>query len=219
MALADKVSRMSSEPQPARPITGRAGPDEVYQRLDWTAAAPYPRSWYPKKLAWAVVQSTVFRWSPRRLNAWRVWLLRMFGATIARTAVVRPSARVWHPWIFTMGEHSCLAEHVLVYNLGPVTIGDHTVVSQHAELCAGTHDYRQRELPLVRPTIVLGNGVWVCAKAFVGPGVVVGDNAIVGACAVASRDVPEGMIVAGNPAKVIKARPRPESMGPGPKAS
>ncbi len=102
-----------------------------------------------------------------------------------------------------------------MYNLGPVVLGDHTVVSQNAELCAGTHDYMSRVLPLVRPAITLGNGVWVCAKAFVGPGVVVGDNTIIGACAVVTRNVPEGVIAAGNPAKVIRPRPKPLDMPPG----
>jgi len=198
-------------PTPA-PRVGQAGPDAVYQRLDRTARAPYPRSWYPRKLAWELTQATVFRYSPRRFSRFRVWLLNLFGAKVARTAVIRPSARVWHPWIFSMGEYSCLAEHVTIYNLGPVTIGDHTVISQHAELCAGTHDYHSLVLPLVRPPITLGNGVWVCAKAFVGPNVTIGDNTIIGACAVVTRDVPEGVIAAGNPAKVLRPRPRPTDM-------
>lgn len=213
-ARTDK-QQVETHPAPPTPeiVIGRAGPDEVYQRLDTTSPAPYPRDWYPRKLAWELVRMFLFRPTPRRLNAWRVWLLRRFGARIASTAVVRSSARVWHPWIFAMGDYSCLAEHVLIYNLGPVSIGDHTVISQHAEVCAGTHDYRRRELPLQRPPIQIGNGVWVCARAFVGPGVRIGDNAIVGACAVVSRDVPAAAIVAGNPARVVKTRP-PPSPGP-----
>jgi putative colanic acid biosynthesis acetyltransferase WcaF len=207
-----RADKQAMESAAGRPVAGKAGPEEVYQRLDWTSPAPYPRSWYPRKLAWELARILLFRWTPRRLNGWRVWLLRRFGARIAPSAVVRPSARVWHPWILEMGEHACLAEGVVVYNLGRIVIGDHTVVSQNAELCAGTHDYRKRELPLVRPEIVLGNGVWVCARAFVGPGVTVGDNAIVGACAVVTRDVSAGMIVGGNPAREIKPRPVPEGM-------
>lgn len=181
-------------------------PSRVFQRLDLVSPAPYPRSWYPRKLAWMFVQSTLFRWSPRPLLGWRRFLLRLFGAKLANTAVVRPSATIWHPWLFEMGAHSCLADDVTVYNLGPITIGDHSVVSQHAYLCAGTHDYTRPELPLQRPHIRIGSGVWVCAKAFIGPGVTIEDNAVVGAAAVVNRDVPAGMIVAGNPAKVVKPR-------------
>ena len=108
-----------------------------------------------------------------------------------------------------MGEHSCLADGVLVYNLGPLSIGDHTVISQRVHICNGSHDYSKSDLPLLRPTSKIGSGVWICADAFIGPGVTIGDNAIVGACAVVTHDVPPMKIVAGNPAVVIRERPRP----------
>jgi putative colanic acid biosynthesis acetyltransferase WcaF len=87
------------------------------------------------------------------------------------------------------------------------------VVSQRTFLCAGTHDHTKPHLPLLRPAIRIGRGVWVAAEAFVGPGVTVGDNSIVGARAVVASDVPRGVIVVGNPAKVVGARPMSESGG------
>jgi putative colanic acid biosynthesis acetyltransferase WcaF len=116
---------------------------------------------------------------------------------------------VVHPWLLALGQHTVLSDGVVVYNLGPVKIGEHTVVSQDVYLCAGTHDYTRVDLPLQRPPITIGSGVWVCAGAFIGPGVTIGDNAIVGARAVVMQDVPPATIVAGNPAKVIKERPKP----------
>jgi putative colanic acid biosynthesis acetyltransferase WcaF len=112
-----------------------------------------------------------------------------------------------HPWLLTLGEHSILADRVRVYNLGQVTVGNHTVVSQDVSLCAGTHDYTVSNLPLRRATITLGDGVWICAEAFIGPDVRVGDNTVVGARAVVGKDVPPGVVVAGNPARIIKDRP------------
>jgi putative colanic acid biosynthesis acetyltransferase WcaF len=112
-----------------------------------------------------------------------------------------------------MGDYSTIADGVDVYNLGPITVGSHTTISQGTYLCAGTHDYTKPGLPLLKPPIAIGNGVWVCAQAFVGPGVTVGDNSIVGARAVVTKDVPEGVIVAGNPARVVKARPMPSDDG------
>jgi len=95
----------------------------------------------------------------------------------------------------------------VVYNLGEVRIGSHTVISQDAYLCAGTHDYTKPDMPLQLTPITIGSGVWVCAGAFVGPNVTVGDNSVVGARAVVTKDVPPGMVVGGNPARVIKPRP------------
>jgi putative colanic acid biosynthesis acetyltransferase WcaF len=162
-----------------------------------------------KRLAWEWVDRLLLRWSPRRASGWRVFWLRSFGARIAPACNVRPHVKVVHPWLLTMGRHSCLGDGAVIYNLGPVTIGDHTVLSQEAYICAGTHDYTKPELPLLRPTVVIGSGVWVCAQAFIGPGVTVGDNSVVAARAVVVKDVPPGMVVGGNPAKVIKPRPMP----------
>lgn len=105
-----------------------------------------------------------------------------------------------------MGDWSNVSAGVVVYNLGPIKIGSHTVISQNAYLCAGTHDYTKPDLPLLREPITVGDGVWIAASAFIGPGVRVENNSVVGACAVVMKDVAENVVVAGNPARVIKNR-------------
>ncbi len=179
----------------------------IFQRLDRAERAPYPRSHYVRRLIWVVVELLLFRPSPRRFSGWRNFLLRSMGAKLSPTASVRPSVRIRHPWLFSVGEYSSLGDDVEVYNLGPIAIGSHSAVSQNAHLCAGTHDYRQPHLPLVRSPITIGSGVWICADAFIGPGVTVGDNSLIGARAVVTKDVPPGVIVGGNPAKVLRERP------------
>lgn len=176
------------------------------QDLSKTARWPYSPSEYVRRLFWEFVQATLIRWSPRRAYRFRRAILRMFGAKIGRHASIRPTTRVTFPWLLTMGDHSIIADRVTVYNLGPITIGSNTTISQNAHLCAGTHDHTKLDLPLIRATITIGDGVWVCADAFIGPDVTVGDRSLVAARAVVVRDVPPGMIVGGNPAKVLKER-------------
>jgi putative colanic acid biosynthesis acetyltransferase WcaF len=53
---------------------------------------------------------------------------------------------------------------------------------------------------------MIGSGVWVAAQAFIGPGTTVGDNCVIGARAVVTSDIAEGLVAAGNPARVIKHR-------------
>ena len=137
---------------------------------------------------------------------WRRFLLRLFGAQVGDQAHVYPSARVYLPWMLTLGEQASIGEWALIYNLGPVMIGDRATISHRAHLCAGTHDYRDPTLPLLRLPIEIGPQAWVCAEAFVGPGRRVGEGAIVGAAAVVVSDVPDWEIVAGNPARIIKRR-------------
>ena len=94
----------------------------------------------------------------------------------------------------------------MIYNLGPVTIGENVTVSQRAHLCAGTHDATDPTMPLLKPPIAVADQVWICADAFVGPDVTVHEGAVVGARAVAVADVDAWTVVAGNPARVIKER-------------
>lgn len=186
--------------------------DRIFQRLDTTAKYPYPFGEYVRKFCWFTVRNCIFRWIPSRMPRIRPMILRLFGATIAQHVNISPSVRVRHPWLLTIGRHSAIGDNVEVYNLGPITIGEHTVVSQNAHLCAGTHDYTKPDLPLIRASITVGSGVWICADAFIGPDVTVGDNALVAARAVVTKDVPANVIVGGNPATVIKERPMGEQI-------
>jgi len=162
-----------------------------------------------RRLLWSVVQNTAYRYSFHTWNNWRSFLLRAFGARVGRGCMIRRTATVFYPWKFEIGPLSCLGDKAVVYNLGPVTLGARVLVSQEAYLCAGTHDYRLLTMPLVTKPIVLKDDSWVAARAFVGPGVTVGEGAIVGAASVAMRDVPDWTIVTGNPAVHVKPRERP----------
>lgn len=192
---------------PPGPAAARADVAPIFQRLDRTAFYPYSRKEYARRFLWEIVRRLLFRPSPRFAYRWRAMLLRWFGARVGRPLFVRPTCRVIHPWLLETGEWVQLGDDVVVYNLGPVRIGSHTTVSQGTYLCAGSHDYTDPALPLTRPPITLGSGVWVAAQAFIGPGVSVGDNSVAGARAVVTRDVPPGVVVGGNPARVIKPRP------------
>jgi putative colanic acid biosynthesis acetyltransferase WcaF len=181
-------------------------PQPIFQTLDRTAKFPYTRGEYLRRYAWLVVQATVFRLPIPRAYAWRRFLLKSFGAKLGTVAAVHSSTKIMHPWLFELGDWSNVSANVTIYNLGPVKIGNHSVISQDAYLCAGTHDYTDPTLPLLRPPITVGNGVWIAAGAFIGPGVTVGDNSVVGARAVVMKDVETGVVVAGNPARVVKPR-------------
>ena len=180
--------------------------NQPFQRLDRVTPFPYARAEYLKRSTWNIVQRLFIRTSPGRAMGWRRFWLKAFGAKVGKLAGIRPTTRIVHPWLLTLGDYAMLGDNVTVYNLGQVTVGAHSVVSQNTHLCAGTHDYTKPDLPLVRSTITIGRGVWVCADAFIGPGVTIGDNAVVGARAVVTKDVDPGTVVAGNPARVVKHR-------------
>lgn len=157
------------------------------------------------RVLWALC-TPLFALSPRPLWGWRRFLLRLFGATVGKEVHVYPTARVLMPWNLEIGDQSSIGDRAFLYNLGKLTIGQQSTVSHRAHICGGTHDYTMQSFPLVKTPIVIGDGAWVCTDAFIGPGVEVGARAIVGARAVAMKDVPEGAIVGGNPAKLIRMR-------------
>ena len=105
-----------------------------------------------------------------------------------------------------MGDYSCLSEHVDCYSVDQIIIGSQVVVSQGAFLCCASHDISSPTMELICKPIVIESQAWVAARAFVGPGVTVGEGAVVSACAVVTRDVEPWTVVAGNPAQVIKRR-------------
>ena len=167
------------------------------------------RKWTLLELAgrvlWAVCWP-FFRFSPRLLWGWRCFLLRLFGAKVGLNVHILPSVKVFIPWNLEIGDWSSVGFDALIYNLGPVRIGSKVTVSQRAHLCAGSHDFRDPAMPLTKPPIDIGDEVWICADAFVGPGVTVGKRAVVAARSVVVRDVVECEIVGGNPARVIGKR-------------
>ncbi len=158
-----------------------------------------------RRILWGFGQ-WLFRLSPRPCFGWRCCVLRLFGAQIGHQVHIYNSAVVYFPWNLRIGDWSAIGEGALIYNLGPVTIGQNVTVSQRAHLCAGTHDYRKPDMPLLKPPIEIHDQVWICADAFVGPGVTVGEGAVVGARAVVMKDVEPWTVVAGNPTRAIKKR-------------
>lgn len=147
-----------------------------------------------------------FRYSFRTMFGFRSSLLRIFGARVGEHVHIYNTAVIYMPWNLEIGDYSAIGEYAFIYNLAPIKIGSCATISQRAHLCAGTHDYTNPALPLLKLPVLIGDQTWICADAFVGPGVTVAEGAIVGARGVVVKDVGEWDIVAGNPAKFIKKR-------------
>lgn len=155
---------------------------------------------------WAIVYLFLFRPSPRVFHAWRAFLLRCFGAKIGSSVRVYSSARIWAPWNLTMQDGSCLGEYVDCYSVAGIVLQKNAVVSQYSFLCAASRDISSLEKPLVVGEITIGENAWVAADAFVGPGISIGEGAVVSARASVFKDVESWTVVGGNPAVFIKQR-------------
>ncbi len=159
-----------------------------------------------RRLLWFSTWLIMARWTPPGMHKWRVLLLNLFGARVSSKAYVYGSVRIWAPWNLEMLPFGTLGPEVRCYNIARVTIGFKAVVSQGAHLCTGSHDYRDSAFPLIAQPISILDRAWVCADAFVGPGVVIGRGAVLAAASVTFEDLNPWTIYLGNPAEAHKYR-------------
>ena len=69
--------------------------------------------------------------------------------------LIRPGVRVTFPWNVVIGDYCWIGDNVTLYSIGKITVGEHSVVSQEAYLCAATHDHAEISFPLVVAPIVI----------------------------------------------------------------
>ncbi len=143
-------------------------------------------------------------WTPKPFNPWRLLLLRAFGAQIKGRPFVHPKARIQVPWNLKLADRACIGSRADLYTLDRLEIGPHSIVAQEAYLCTGTHRRGENgTFPLYTAPIAIGSDCFIGARAFVLPGVVIGDRATLGAASVLTRNLPSGETWAGNPARAI----------------
>lgn len=170
----------------------------------------YSSPW-PKKEAimiriWEVVWTLFVRWLPKPFYRWHIFLLKLFGAHIGGHPFIAPTARIYAPWLLTVGDRSCIATRSEIYNLGPVIIKERVTIAQYAYICNGSHDLSDNKLPLVVGDVVIDNDVFIGARAIILPGLHLCRYSVVGAGAVLTQNTTDFGIYAGNPARFIKER-------------
>ena len=163
------------------------------------------------RLLWQVVWLFLFRPSPWFWQPPRRFLLRLFGAKLGRGVQVMPSVKIWAPWNLTLGECATVSHGVDLYCVAPIEIGAHATVSQRAFLCTASHEVDHPNMPLTTAPIKISDGAWVCAEAYIHPGVTLGVDAVAGVRSVVLHNVPARQVVGGNPARVLRER-RVETM-------
>jgi putative colanic acid biosynthesis acetyltransferase WcaF len=179
----------------------------IIQRMDRYSGPSFSLENRIRRQIWNWVWLFLFRPSPRSFHRWRATLLRLFGARLGHHVHIYAAVKVWAPWNLTIGDHSAVADGVTLYNISPITFADHVIVSQGAHLCTGSHDYNDPTFQLISAPITLHRHVWICAEAFVSPGVTVPEGAVVAPRAVVTRSLPETWTVYGGmPARAISRR-------------
>jgi putative colanic acid biosynthesis acetyltransferase WcaF len=174
---------------------------DQYTLGDYTPGAPY---W--KQLLWYFIGSPLVQsyWLP--ISSLKVKILRLFGATIGLEVRIKPGVRIKFPWRLAIEDFVWIGEDTWIDNLALVTIESHVCISQGVYLCTGNHDWADPAFQLKISPIYIESGSWIAARSVIGPGVRVGQGAVLGLGSVTGRSLDPMKIYAGNPAQPIKSR-------------
>jgi putative colanic acid biosynthesis acetyltransferase WcaF len=159
----------------------------------------YELIWYLFKMAFFL---SSFPW-PSRL---KVFILKLFGASVGHSVCIKPRVNIHMPWRLTLGDKVSIGEEVYILNFESIVIEREATVSQRAFLCGGNHDFRDPGFVYRNGPIHISEGAWVGANVFIGPNVRVGVDTIVSAGSVVFKDLDSNSIHKGNPCEFVGHR-------------
>ena len=137
----------------------------------------------------------------------RLGVLRELLERVGSGSFVQPPFACDYGTNLSIGDNVFVNFNCVILDCAEVTIGDGTQIGPGVQLLAADHprdaETRRDLLELARP-ISIGSNVWIGGAALVLPGVTIGDDAIIGAGSVVTRDVPSGVLAVGNPCRVVR---------------
>ena len=126
---------------------------------------------------------------------------------LAEGAHVRPPLSVDYGTYIRVGRGTFINSNLTALDVAPITIGEDCQIGPNVQLLTPTHplepQLRRDKLEAAQP-ITLRDNVWIGGGAIILPGITVGENSVIGAGAVVTRDVPPNVVAAGNPARVVR---------------
>jgi acetyltransferase-like isoleucine patch superfamily enzyme len=139
------------------------------------------------------------------VNVVRELLSNITGNSIDETSTIFPPFHVNFGRFMTIGKNVFINHACSFLDIGGITIEDHVLIGPRVNIVTENHplDPTDRRALITQPVVIKRNA-WIGAGATILPGVTIGENAVVAAGAVVSKDVPANTVVGGVPAKFIK---------------
>jgi len=154
---------------------------------------------------WFVIEAFIIDNRLVASSAIRIFLLRLFGASVGSGCICPHAIRVKYPWKLKVGNRVWIGDGVWIYNQDQITIGSDVCISQKTFLTCGSHDFRETMDLKVAP-ITIEDGVWISSMCVVQMGVTIGQNALITPLSVVHRSLESNGIFGGNPCKRIGDR-------------
>lgn len=131
------------------------------------------------RFIWKIFYLFFFKYTPNIFFSWRVFILKLFGAKIGKNVRIYPKVKIWSPKNLIIGDFSCIANQVDVYNVDIVKIGNKTVISQKSYLIGASKNYKSGNRELLTGKIEIGDNVWIAAAVTIGPNVNIGNESVI----------------------------------------
>ena len=148
-----------------------------------------------------------FNHTPPREQEASMDILKGLFARTGKALWVEAPFRCDYGYNITVGENFYANYNLIVLDIAPVTIGDNVMIAPNVSIFTAGHPIyaraRNSGYEYGRP-IVIGSDVWIGGGAILLPGVTVGDGAVIAAGSVVGRDIPPGVVAAGNPCRVVR---------------
>lgn len=136
----------------------------------------------------------------------RRFFYRLAGMSIGKGSTLHMGAKFYNPWNIKIGEDSIIGEGTVLDGRGKLVIGSHVDIASEVMIYNAKHDVRDPSFRAICDQVVIEDYVFIGPRAIILPGVTIKRGAVVGAGAVVTKDVEEGSIVGGVPAKQIGMR-------------
>jgi putative colanic acid biosynthesis acetyltransferase WcaF len=172
----------------------------------------YNNGWFSRgrskfvEILWLVLDAAFVR-SRVPGSVHRRAILCAFGALIGKRVLIKPGVRIKFPWRLEIGNDSWVGEDVWIDNLAPVKIGSNCCISQGVYICTGSHNWGTPTFDLIVKSVKIEDGAWLASRSVIGPGVIVGEGAVLSLGSVATSDLAPWGIYQGIPATFVKQRP------------
>lgn len=148
----------------------------------------------------------LIKWTPKPFNNWRNMVYRAFGARIGKNVRIDPKASLLYPWNIEIGNNVWIGYGCDLYSVERIVIGDNVALAHNVFLATAAHDISRVDFPTIAAPIIIKDEVWISSNSFILQGVTIHKGAVVAACSVVTKDIPEGIVVMGHPAKPVKQR-------------